>query len=438
MLAKRSNSFFKSKTFGFVKVLSISVVLLGIFTKCYVPSEYLESDLIPEDERLGVEIDTTFILSAHTVSYDNIIDTRGFTEIVLGAANSNVFGHVKSSFISQIGLTSANFKFKQGSILDSAVLYLNLKAFYGDKSETLNVSMYELSESLIVDSTYNNYLPNMYPTPIGTATYQGESKLRIPLTYDFANKLFTADSIHMARQDSFLNYIKGLYITTSSVSSYKKAMYYFNLTDAANSITLFYRAPNANLSLDTLQFKYQFSQSALRSLVFEHDHSTASPATAILNLNNTTTQDSVFYLQGLGGTRGLIKLEGLSDWANKMPVIINRAELRIEPEQVPISIFEPDSVFTEINIFKKNSANQYSAITDLQYYSGTFGGNYIKYKGYYSFNITNHLQEQLQSTTPNLDIYLEPRSRFARASQTILKTANNSKKIKLIVTYTKL
>jgi hypothetical protein len=172
--------------------------------------------------------------------------------------------------------------------------------------------------------------------------------------------------------------------------------------------------------------------------VFEHDHSTASPATAILNLNNTTTQDSVFYLQGLGGTRGLIKLEGLSDWANKMPVIINRAELRIEPEQVPISIFEPDSVFTEINIFKKNSANQYSAITDLQYYSGTFGGNYIKYKGYYSFNITNHLQEQLQSTTPNLDIYLEPRSRFARASQTILKTANNSKKIKLIVTYTKL
>lgn len=436
MLTKKSNSFLKPKTFVFVKVLSISFVILSLFTKCYVPSEYLESDLIPEGERLAVKTDTTFILSAHTVSYDDTIDTRGFTEIVLGAINSNVFGSVKSSFISQLGLTSANFEFGEGAILDSAVFYLKLKAFYGDKSAPLNVSMYELSESIISDSTYNSYLPNMYPTPIGTATYQGESKLRIPLTYDFANKLLTADSIHMARQDSFSNYIKGLYITTSSLSSYKKAMYYFNYTDTANYLTLYYRAPNASLELDTLKLKYQFSQSALRNLVFEHEHSTANPTTAILNLNNTTTQDSVFYLQGLGGTKGLIKLEGLSEWASKMPVVINRAELRIEPEQVPF--FESDSVFTEINIYKKNSENQYDAITDLLYYSGTFGGTYIKYKGYYSFNITNHLQEQLQSSAPNLNIYLEPRNRFSRASQTILKTANNSQKIKLIITYTKL
>lgn len=435
MLAKRSNSFLKIKT------LFISAVLLVLLTKCYVPSEYLESDLIPEGERLAVKTDTTFILSAHTVTYETV-DARGLDVIILGAIYDDVFGQVKSSFMSEIRLSSITRKFGLNPSVDSAFFILKLNSFYGNKSIPLNVTMFELSKSIKADSLYNALQPvgsMIYPTPIGTTTYQGEKYLRIPISIDFANKLINANEETMASQEAFNGYIKGIYITADlladPIGNDGKVMHYFNYADAENKLTLYYTSTYSNEIVDTT-FNYYFSTGTLHNLRFQHDHSTANPATAIPNLNNTETQDSVFYLQGLGGTRGLVKLEGLSDWASKMPVIINRAELRIEPQQVPF--FEADSILTDINIFKKNSANEYVAITDLQYFSGTFGGNYIKYKGYYSFNITNHLQEQLRSLSPDLNIYLEPRNRFSRASQTILKSGNNSKKIKLIITYTKL
>ncbi len=66
-----------------------------------------------------------------------------------------------------------------------------------------------------------------------------------------------------------------------------------------------------------------------------------------------------------------------------------------------------------------------------------FGGDYSKSKKYYSFNITNHLQELLKN--PDNDaIYVEPSNAYERAGGAVLRSGSHSSRMKLIITYTKL
>lgn len=435
-MLKRNNLLKSFKSLGFIKLLFISALSLGLFTQCYLPSDYLNNDSVPGQERLFVKTDTSFIVSAHTIEYDTAYIIN-FGEIVLGSINNNVFGRTKTSFMSELRLSFKDHDFGDSPTVDSIFLFLRINGYYGNKSIPLTVNVYELSDSIQQDSLYSVFSPvtNMiHPTPIGTTTYHGESFLKVPISNEWANKLLLADSATMATQDSFSKYIYGLYVAAEYLNEPGKAMYYFNYTDVRNSLTLWYTKTQADTAVH-VKFDYQFTAFTPRNMRIEHDKSTAVPSQAIIGLNDTITQDSVFYLQGLAGTKGVIKLLDIAAWADSMPIIINRAELQIEPETP--SFFEQDSTLTPINIFKMYQ-KKLIPISDLAFASSTFGGNYSKSRGYYSFNITNHIQDLLLEDSPDVNIYLESRSRYSRASQTILRSGSNSRRIKLIITYTKL
>lgn len=434
-MLKRSNPAIGKIITRLFRIITPAAFSLLVLTQCYAPADYLNTDFVPEHERLHVKTDTSFILSAHTVSYDSVF-IMGFSDIVLGAINNDVFGKTRVSFMSQIRPSSLKHKFGTNPSVDSIFLFLKSNAFYGDKSVPVTINVYELAEPFNKDSLYSAFSPvgsMIHPAPIGTAQYQGESYLKVPISNEWAQKLITADSVTMATDTSFVKYVYGLYVSAEHINvPNKKAMYYFTYMNALNNLTLYYTKNEPDTTIK-VKFDYQFTAYAHRNIRIEHDRSAANPAYAMLGINDTTTQDSVFYLQGLGGAKGLIKLHDVFTWADSMPVIINRAELRIEPEK-PL-FFEQDSSLVPIDIYKK-ATKGYVKISDMA--ATNFGGTYSKSKGYYSFNITNHVQELIRKPNPDIDIYLEPRTRFSKASQTILKSASNSKRIKLIITYTKL
>ncbi len=422
------------KSLRFLKIFSVSAFAFVSITSCYTPSDYLNTDFIPDHERLYVKTDTSFIMSAHTIEYDTAY-IMGFEDIVLGAINNNVFGKTRVSFMSQIRPSFLNHKFGTNPEVDSIFLFLKLNAFYGDKSVPVTINVYELATPFDKDSLYNAFSPvgdMINPTPIGTASYQGESYVKVPISNEWAQKLITADSVTMATDTSFVKYVYGLYVSAEHLNVPGKAMYYFTYMSSLNNLSLYYTKNEPDTTFQ-VKFDYQFTSYSHRNIRIEHDKTAATPGEAIVGLNDTITQDSVFYLQGLAGTKGLIELTDIAAWADSMPVIINRAELRIPITNAPF--FEQDSSQMPISIFKKVS-NSLVPIIDMS--GNNFGGTYSKSKGYYSFNITNHIQDLLLLPNSDLDIYLEPRTRFSRANQTILSSYINSNRIKLIITYTKL
>ena len=153
-------------------------------------------------------------------------------------------------------------------------------------------------------------------------------------------------------------------------------------------------------------------------------------------LNDTITQDSVFYLQGFGGVYGKLRLDGLTNWIDSMPVVINRAELIIEREN---SLLLPeDSILNSIAIYMPIGEGQLSRIVDASSFSSTFGGTFSQSKNYYSFNITLHLQQLLTGDLTEKWLILEPSNTLSEVNRAILRSGNHRRKIRRALTYTKL
>ncbi len=82
--------------------------------------------------------------------------------------------------------------------------------------------------------------------------------------------------------------------------------------------------------------------------------------------------------------------------------------------------------------------NKYYALTDFNTNSEVFGGKYIKSKNYYSFNITFYIQEILTGGNPDKVLYIEPYYTHTRANSVVLRSGSHERRMKLILTYTKL
>ena len=433
-LSSRLSHKFRIIKFSFFLILAIT-----LFWKCVSPPDYLGGNLIPPGDYYRIKIDTSFGLSAYTIPYDTVRAMK-FSDAILGESFDVVFGRTKSSFLTQLRLS--NLKHKYGTLpqLDSAFLFLRLKEKLGD--EPINILVFELADSLSKDSTYNalgSIDGFLSPNPINkvklTLPYKGdETILKIPLDEEWVlNKLILADTSIMATQKAFLEYMYGLLVTTTgSFENPAKGMYYFDYINADTKLAVYYR--NQEQDTVSMVYNYMLDDNCVRFNHFTHDYSEIDPVIGIKFNDTINTQDTIFFLKGLGGARGLIRLDSINSWLDSMPVAINKAELRIEIEDN--TVFPPDSLVDRLFIYhRENDKN--IAILDYQLSTDTFGGKYNKSKKYYSINITYHLQGLLQNDNPNKVIYIEPQTAYRRANSTILRSGAHRLRMKLILTYTK-
>ena len=423
------------KPIRLLKFIVLSLFVSPLLWQCISPPDFLGGDLVTAGDLYNVRIDTNFRLSAYTLPYDTV-STMAFKEAALGETFDMVFGRTRASFLTQLNLGKLKHSYGDSVQIDSVFLYLKLKEQLNN--QPIKIGIYELSDSLAHDSTYNALalVDNFYhPVPIGSRSvnpYNGdESILKIAISKSWVDStLINVDSVTMSDNKYFTKHLYGIYVKTEEeFSSPAKGMYYFDYYAEQSKLVVYYR--NKDQDTASMSFTYLMNNACVRYNHYQHDFSMVS------NIFNDTInpQESNFYLKGLNGSRGIIMLEDIRNWLDSMPVAIHKAELRIEREDNPS--LPSDSIVERLFMYRM-VGNKYYALTDFNTNSEVFGGKYIKSKNYYSFNITFYIQEILTGGNPDKVLYIEPYYTHTRANSVVLRSGSHERRMKLILTYTKL
>lgn len=442
-----TNNFFSkklSRSLRTLKIVSLFILSNIIFWQCVNPPDFIGGDLIPPQDIFRVKTDTSFQLSVFTEPYDSVI-TSSFTEAIVGETFDPVFGKTRASFLSQVNIPTLGHSFGTNPTLDSAFIYLSLNDQLGE--EPIHINVYELADSLVADSTYNSLDPidGWYnPSVIASTSvpYGGgnEDLVKLPLNqgwvYDKLINPTLTDTTIMLTQENFLKHFYGIHVSPATTfDTYKKGMYYFNFLNSLSRMVLYYKNDEQEVDTVSLSYSYVFSDASVRFNHFEHNFDAADPDIK-MNFNPLgSEQDSVFYVKGFGGAKGVLVLDDILNWVDSMPVAINRAELRIELEEH--SHLPADTILNSLFFYQRKD-NENQNILDYQINGDSNGGSYSRSKKYYSYNITYHLQSLLNDPESSNILYIEPRSAFQRADGAVLRSGNHSSRMKLIITYTKL
>jgi len=119
-----------------------------------------------------------------------------------------------------------------------------------------------------------------------------------------------------------------------------------------------------------------------------------------------------------------------------MPVVIHRAELIIGLESPATTT--PDSTISQLFFYYKDEGKWIGLIEDQLSTTGVnTNGSYRTFRDGYSVDITYHFQRLLKGEYSDNSIYVFPNSN-TNVKRSVLKSGQNSKPIKLKITYTKL
>lgn len=416
----------------FIAILSISL-LLG---SCYNDRSFLGNNLLPMDDIYQVRIDSSFTISAYTLAQDSL-NSQLASEGVLGYLNSDIFGSTKASFIGRFYTTSSTEGFGgPTSAPDSLIFYFTANSFNGDSSKVLNIRVHELTDTAVVNNE-NALKPiegHYNPNPFFTTSLTGKGVIKQYLSLDFARSLM--DSAALADYSVFFNKFKGFYITCDDLPGYGGLAYNFSVSKMY--IRLYYHYTTKINDKDSTINQYKtYNFLASRYFQYLQDPSKADPAKKIQHLNDTIVQDSVFYVQNLGGVYGKLKIDNLSQWLDSMPLIVHRAELII-PKDDPVTA-TPDSTISQLLLYYKSGDTWGGYIRD--YITNNLlnsNGSYRKFANDYKVDITYHFQKILKGEFSDNNIYVFPNTGSTSLKQNVLRSGNNSKPIRLIITYTKL
>ncbi|MEZ4988950.1 MAG: DUF4270 family protein [Saprospiraceae bacterium] len=448
------------------QLFSALLVLTVVMGSCADPT-FVGSELL-EDDRVDAVFTDTVTIHSRTVRGDSVVTYPGIVDLgsyLFGDYQDPHFGRTYSEIYVQPTLEISSFSFLTPNFkdvtVDSVVLVLPYSAdgFYGNTEVPFSLDVYELTDSLSLDSIYYSSTKLNYSTFLGSKTFLPRldsitfidyrtsspdtvslAQLRIPMDRGFGFRLAEADTSVYLTNTAFLEYFKGMAIVPSAPTP---GMISFDLVPSGGSydggIYVYFQR-------DSVPLQYRFPISYYSPVVshFENDYAGATVESFI---NNPNLSDSLAVVQG---TEGLMmelefpNLEGLQD------VILNKAELLI-----PIGGLENDDTVLYppadhlYAYYFDESSNSFRLIEDvLLPASGTldnvFGGVIIEGSGgqpdYYRMNISIHMQEMLKDDREN-DIrdviYLTAAPRAERASRAVLYGASHPQfPVKLNLTYT--
>lgn len=433
------SSFFGIST-SFRLIAAITLVL-GL-NACYNEPNLLGGDLIPSDDKSLVQTTDTFAVAAYTVKTDTLV-TTGFTIGVLGNVNNNVFGKLKAGFYSRIEPydekdTLATLTPTNRPDADSIILKLRLVRNWGGPNKSINIRVYRISEKIDSSKLYNgltDFVQTYNATQVNEETiYSGEDTLNIKFKDDFAKIIYDADASVLGTKATFMNLMKGLYITADELVDPIGVLYSFDIS--RSSIVMYYKKslPSGTQKLYYLTF------SPIRFNSFQHTYTNVDPAIKSLSANDitdNTPQDTVFGINGMGGVKGLFKFKSLKEWKKKMPIVIHRAELRFD-----VLDHSVDSSMKGLYFYNYRDYTLYNNkivnVFDIPILDNVFVAGYNRAKTYYSLDVTIQLQKMIASKIPNEYIIVENKNYQNTYMQGLYRTSNNSNPIKLVVTYSKL
>ena len=378
---------------------------------------------------------------------------------LIGSYADPSFGSLKTSIFTHIRLESPHDFRPSGSTtlddieVDSVILYLALDGHYGNLgAQTFEV--YQLDDDIYTDTTYyTNSSTNIKTTNL-VASGQGlinpnpnvpgyvkgeladEAILRIPLSIaDFALPIMQQSGTTTLDgndgEDEFIDWFKGLYITTNNTnqSINEGAIFYADLLSNFSKITLFYRdVSGAAVDYDTLTFDFNLNANCARYHKSEKDYISSDVEAVIVD---SSLGQELFYVQSLGGCKGKIFFPFLNELTDSS-VIINKAELVL-----PFQFYLLDAYAPPSTLILTSENDQGEAVFLPDFFENDHGGSADLINKNYRFNITRYINEIVAGEKENIPLSIIASSSGIAANRAILNGFNTSKKDKpkLILTY---
>ena len=359
------------------------------------------------DNDIGLNYIDTFTLVTRTVREDSVI-SHNLSYNLLGAFNSSVYGKNTASLYCNFTLPQSNFSFGNSPQIDSVVLilkYLKDDQYSGDLGDMMTVKVFEMTERLYSDSVYyssRKFAAQNTPTlsttlkvnledsievTEGTKKVKYAPHLRLTMGADLISRFLSANPSDLASNESFQNYLKGLYITVdnSALGPEDGVVALMNLKDGLSGITVYYN--------DSLNSHFSIGTSGVRVNEFSHDF-----AGSQANSQITSPQDyTETYLLSMAGLKTLIEVPGLNSLVEKGSVAVGNAFFEFHFDQGQIS---PDfAAFNRLLLVSRDSNGRNDFIADQLLEPALYGGALDASGSKYTFNITRHVQDILNQKT---------------------------------------
>ena len=323
-----------------LRILSFFIIIAIALVACKKKEYQLGSDLIDQDNILGGISTDTFDILSYSIEEDSVISDNA-ANVLLGSYNDPLFGSFNSSFYTQFRLAGVDPNFGDPStiVIDSFVLGLEYLGYYGD-FDPQSFEVYELEESLSIDSTYYSFstvshsginlvpfenttiTPNpLEPSIVGEDTIS--SQLRIYLDTNLARSLIneaTSGSTTFSSNDEFLDFFKGLYVTTNNPiqAQGEGAAYYFDLNDPSSKATIYFHQDTVATSYDLL---INSECADFSNVEIENTGSSVD-----LVIQDSTQGNQAFYAQAFKH-RAALSIPGLANLPEN--IVVHRADLEL-------------------------------------------------------------------------------------------------------------
>jgi hypothetical protein len=414
----------------------IALVFVASCTK--LTNTEIGNGLIPPID--GIETkDTLLNVITRNFPLDSIRISK-FQEMVLGNIdNDPIMGTTKAIINAEFKPLYYPYFYEVGKdslFLDSAVLVLGYRGYWGDSANPIHLKVYEISQTsrLKQDSVYTSNSQMNLAGQIGEVTIADPRKLtdsvkprkeaainqiRIPLSTAFANRLlFNFDSSNAYRTDAqFSSIFRGFSIVPQAGSN---TLLRVSLSDTNSKVALYYRYTRRDSIIDTVvrYFRHGVTSNASNNIIRNRAGSQAQTF-----LTNPATQaDSLLFLQA--GPGNFIRIETPALENNISNRLVHRAELIMEQEADNDPFYEK---YSAPNLFlcavpkRLDSAQfRFYVPNDISLGQGgvaanlnSFGGNVVyktdptgKRIASYAFNITRYVQGIITRKEKVYDLYL--------------------------------
>lgn len=427
-----------------VTLWALIVVCYVSLNSCNEPNIGLE--VLPVNDKLNPLFFDTSSIVAYTVKEDSTRTDKTVLNL-LGNYDDPIFGRTSASIYTQVRLSSNNVDFGPSPVADSIVLSLAYNGYYG-KLRKLNIKVFEVLESFYKDTAYysnqtlnisNQPIANVsiVPAPTDSVSLDGQKYapyLRIRMDQNFAQKFINESlSVNLSDNDNFLQFFKGIYITTSFVNT-EGSILYFDLINALSQITLYYK----NDSNDSLKYNFVINDNCARFNSFDHFNYVNTGNNLQQQISgDTLLGDSLLYLQAMSGLKIKLQFPNLKSFFNENNMVLNKAELIIPLENDPSQ--SKYAIPQKLTLVRINESGQIAYLVDQFEGESHFRGIYDATDNQYTFTITRHLQNIILNNIEDYGLYLMVSGSSINAGRVLLRGPGRSEKnFKLNITYTKL
>jgi hypothetical protein len=327
---------------------AIIIGLIGVLVSCEYNENSLGTDVLPPGDNVIVYHDTIFEIDAYSMRGKAVKTSENYLAtklMLLGSTEDTIIGLSKAEVVTQFNSTST-YQPAENLEIDSLFLALYIYDFLGDTEQDINLSVYEFTERIYLDTGHSYYSDydiegkyNPVPlleqaiTPVNGTTYE----LLIE-DQDFIDKFLAiqSDTTYFYDDSIFKDYFNGFYITAEPVSS-EGTMGRIQLSSTQSRLTMRYANDSTDVdSTAERDFSYAYfsidQYSSQKINMFEHDYT----GTALEDIIDDEQASSPYlYVQGMSGVNTRFSFANMQEWMDQNPLIINSATLVFDvvPEQ---------------------------------------------------------------------------------------------------------